>query len=61
MVALGGALHMEAQTVEVTIKACLQEMREHSEEAASMANAAESCLDAGKSKNKSRSHSMLSN
>jgi len=46
----GGAkevLHMDAQTVEATIKVFLQTMRERLEDAASIAKAAEICSNDG--------------
>jgi hypothetical protein len=38
---------MDAQTIEITIKAYLHEMRGRLEKAASIAKAAEACSDAG--------------
>jgi len=38
---------MDARTVEITIKVYLKEMRERPERAASIADAAEACADAG--------------
>jgi hypothetical protein len=38
---------MDANTVEITIKAYLKEMRERLDQAASIARAAQACADAG--------------
>ena len=38
---------MDANTVEITIKAYLKEMRERLDQAASIARAAQACVDAG--------------
>jgi hypothetical protein len=46
-VAKGEALHMDAHTREIALKACLREMRERLEQATSIAKAAEACAENG--------------
>lgn len=42
-----GGVTMDNQTIEVTMKACLQQIHERLDKAASIAKAAEACSDAG--------------
>ena len=51
---------MDSQTIEITIRTYLTEMRSHLEKAASIAKAAEACANSGNVEKPSRSRSTSS-